>query len=509
MNDVTIARGRWLVTGGGPDDPTFSNAAVAMADGRIREIGDWAEIRARYPGAPTIGSDRQAIMPGMINGHHHSHGVSGLQQGIEDQLLEPWILSLRRARATDPYLDTLISAARLLRTGVTAVVDVHSGRGPVQDYAAAMGRALSAYAESGIRVAFAAGVRDQSYLVAGGDDEFLAGLPAEVRPFAEQELPVPGAMTHDEYFATIDRYWETYRDHDRVDVWFGPPGPQWVSDGFWRRIAEQAEVYDTGIQTHVAESIYEKLHGPRDYGMPTVPHLRELGVLGPRFSIAHGVWLTESEIAVLAETGTTISHNPSSNLRLRAGIAPLNALLESGATLALGMDGTTLDDDEDMFAEMRLALRLNRTPQLGTAAPSPARILEMATAGGARLLRKDAELGRLAPGYAADMVLIDLERVTWPWVAPEVDPRDILLLRAKAGDVDTVLIGGEIVLRDGRPTRFDLAEAGRSLADKLAKTPHPAEEAARIAALTPHVEAYYGGWEMPDLDPFVRYNSKS
>ena len=270
----------------------------------------------------------------------------------------------------------------------------------------------------------------------------------------------------------------------------------------------QAEVYDTGIQTHVAESVYEKLHGPRDYGKPTMLHLRDLGVLSPRFSIAHGVWLTEAEIAVLAETGAAISHNPSSNLRLRVGIAPLNALLESGATVALGMDGTTLDDDEDMFAEMRVALRLNRTPRLGTPAPSPARILEMATAGGARLLRKDTELGRLAPGYAADLVLIDLERVTWPWVAPEVDPRDLLLLRAKAGDVDTVLIGGEIVLKGGRPTRFDVAEAGRSLADKLAKSPYPAEAAALVAALSPHVEAYYSAWEMPEPLPFVAYNSR-
>jgi cytosine/adenosine deaminase-related metal-dependent hydrolase len=321
-------------------------------------------------------------------------------------------------------------------------------------------------------------------------------------------LPAANDLHEDDYFAVMDDIWRETRDHPRIDLWFGPPGPQWVSDVFMQRIAERAETYDVGIQTHVTESIYEKLHGPRFYGKDTLAHLRELGVLSPRFTIAHGVWLTEAEIEILAETGAAVSHNPSSNLRLRAGIAPLNALIEAGATLALGMDGTTINDDEDMFAEMRLALRLHRTPMLDGPAPSVAQIFEMATAGGAKLLRKETSLGRLAPGYAADLVLVDLERITWPWVAPEVDPRDLLVQRARAGDVDTVLIAGEVVLRDGQPTRFDAAEAGRELAARLAAEPYPEAAARLVEALLPRVEAYYRGWEMPELEPYSVYNSR-
>jgi len=469
MADALIVRGGTVVTGGGLDDPVLAGAAVLVEDGTIREVGDWPSIRNAHPEARVLGSDRFAVIPGLINAHHHSAGATALQHGIPDLLLECWLVALRGKRASDPYLDTLLSAARLLRSGVTTVVEVHSDTGTAESYAARARRALSAYDEAGIRVAFAAGFREQSLLVAGAgeDAKFLASLPADLRAEAEETLPGRDRITVDEYFGVIADLWREHENHPRIDLWFAPPGPQWVSDAFMERIAERAEAYDTGIQTHVEESFYEKLHGPRDYGRPTVLHLRELGVLGPRFSIAHGVWLSEPEIEALAETGAGVSHNPSSNLRLRAGIAPLNALLAAGVTTALGMDGTTLNDDEDMFTEMRLALRLHRTPMLGAPAPAPTAALRMATAGGARLLRREASLGRLAPGFAADMVLIDLDRVRWPWTAPEADPRALLAMRAKAEDVDTVLVGGEVVFRDGRPTRFDMDAAGRELFERL------------------------------------------
>ena len=510
MSDQLLVRGRWVITGGAESDPLLSDASVVVSGDRIQDLGPWQDLRARHPDAKVIGSDQVAILPGLINAHHHSYGVSTLQQGVADQVLESWIVTLARLRPTDIYLNTLLSSARLLRSGVTSVVDVRGGRGTAEQYAGNVRRALQAYDEAGLRVAFAAGLSDQSHLVSGkGEDQrFLATLPTEARAYAKTILPTANDLREDDYFALMDEIWRETRDHPRIDLWFGPPGPQWVSDTFMQRIAERAEAYDTGIQTHVTESIYEKLHGPRFYGKDTLAHLRELGVLSPRFSIAHGVWLTEAEIGILAETGAAVSHNPSSNLRLRAGIAPLNALIEAGVTVALGMDGTSLNDDEDMFTEMRLALRLHRTPILGGPAPSVARIFEIATAGGAKLLRKEAALGRLAPGFAADLVLVDLERITWPWTAPEIDPRALVVLRARAGDVDTVLIAGEAVLEGGQPTRFDPAEAGKELAERLAATAYPRERAALVARLLPHLEAYYQAWEMPALTPYSVYNSR-
>jgi cytosine/adenosine deaminase-related metal-dependent hydrolase len=306
----------------------------------------------------------------------------------------------------------------------------------------------------------------------------------------------------------MDEAHEAYADNPRVDVWFGPPGPQWVSDGFMQRMAERAEALDTGIQTHVNESYYEKLHGLKFYGKPTVCHLRDLGVLSPRFSIAHGVWLTDAEITDLVETGAGVSHNPSSNLRLRAGIAPLNALLEAGVTTAMGMDGTTINDDEDMFAEMRLAMRLSRTPKLGMPAPDPARVFKAATAGGARLLRKETSLGQLKAGFAADVVIANSRPLTFPWVAPDVDARELALMKLSARDVETVLVAGEVVVSDGQPTRIDVEGAGRELAERLAAAPDRTEAARMIDVLKPHLNAWYMAWEVPEATPYITYNSR-
>ena len=511
MSETKLVRGRWIVTGGGDGDSVLNDAAIRVENATIVEVGDWESLRDRHPDATTLGSERFAIMPGMVNAHHHSNGVSALQQGIRDRLLESWLLSLSLGRRLAPRLATLLSAARLLRTGVTSVVDVHSDRGTAEAYAANAHEALAAYDDAGIRVAFAAGLMTQCFLVsgAGEDEKFLADLPDEgLRRFAARRLPPPGSLGEDDYFGIVDDLWRCHRGHDRIDVWYAPPGPQWVSDPFMQRIAEQAEARDTGVQTHVSESFYEMLHGPLCYGKPTIRHLFDLGVLGPRFSIAHGVWLTESEIELMAETGAAVSHNPSSNLRLRAGIAPLNAMLASGVTVALGMDGTTINDDEDYFDEMRLAMRLHRTPRFDGPAPEPAQVLQMATTGGARLLRKEGMLGAIVAGKAADLVLINLDRVVWPWVAPEADPRELLLMRASAGDVDTVLVGGEVVFRDGRPTRFDLEEVGREAAEMLCNQTFRSADAGMVERLRRHVEAYYLEWEMPDLAPWTVYNAR-
>ena len=502
-----LIRGRWVITSA--EEPVLNDGALLVEEGRIAARGTWSDLRAQFPEATAIGSDRMAVIPGLINAHHHSGAVTALQQGLPDMLLEPWILAHARLRPVDPYLNCLLSAGQLLRSGVTSVVEVQSGRGKTQAYASRVEDSLKAYAEAGIRVAFAPGVGDQSHLVHGKDQDaaFVAALPSDLQPLAESLLPASGDIDQSDYLGVIDDFWNRYRDHPTIDIWFGPPGPPWVSDHFMQAIAERAERYDTGIQTHLGESFYEKLHGPRDYGTTTLAHLRDLAVLGPRFSIAHGVWLTDADIEILAETGTAVSHNPSSNLRLRAGIAPLARLLEAGATVALGMDGTSLNDNEDPFTEMRLALRLQRDPRLQVKVPEPAQVFAMATQGGAKLLRKTGWLGCLSEGSAADLVLLDLERLTWPWTAEECDPLELLTLRATAADVAAVLVGGKAVVQDGQPTGFDAAEAGGELARKLAAEAYPAEAGATVEALLPHLEAFYRSWDVPILSPRIPYNS--
>lgn len=510
MDAPLLVCGRWVITGASGADPVLEDGAALVNGDRVREIGPRSELQARHPTARIMGGDAYAVLPGLVNAHHHSHGASHLQQSVADDLLESWLFALKRLRSSDVRLDTLISAARLLRSGVTTVVDVHSDRGTAAAFSAGVDRALRAYDESGMRVAFAAGYRAQSFLVAGAgeDRRFIEALPPSLQALAEAELPGAGSMTEDEYLGLMADHHGQWAAHPRIDVWLAPPGPQWVSDAFMQRIAHTAARLGTGIQTHVVESFYERLHGERSYGRPTLLHLEALGVLGPRVSIAHGTWLTEAEIEVMVRTGAAVSHNPSSNLRLRAGIAPFNALLDAGVTTGLGMDGTTLNDDEDMFTEMRLALHLQCSPQFGLPVPAPEDVFAAATAGGAKLLGKDRAIGRIAEGYRADLVLIAVDQITWPWVAPEVDPRALVLLRAQGRDVHTVLVNGEIVLENREPTRFDLSAVSRELADRLDSTAFPAQAVAAAEALRPRIESWYREWDVPALAPWTEYNSK-
>jgi 5-methylthioadenosine/S-adenosylhomocysteine deaminase len=161
-----------------------------------------------------------------------------------------------------------------------------------------------------------------------------------------------------------------------------------------------------------------------------------------------------------------------------------------------------------MFAEMRLALRLNRDPVSGEPAMSPADVLGLATLGGARLLRKEDRLGRLEAGYAADLVVVDLDRIAEPWAAPECDPLSLLILRADRRDVRSVMVAGEVVHRDGLPTRFDLVAAGAAFAEKMSAAPEPAADAEAVRLLLPHLRNWYRSWPVPKPDPYVIYNSR-
>ncbi len=508
-DNAMLVRAGWLVTGA--FDPVLRDSALHVLDGLITEVGSWRVLRERHPSLPVLGGPDDAVLPGLVNAHHHSNGVSSLQQGVEDDLLEPWLLALRALRPCDRRLATLLAAARQMRGGVTACVDVLSASGTSEQYARELDAALAAYDESGMRVGLAAGFRSTGFLVHGAHDDqrFLAALPAAERALAQRLLPACGDMDEADWLALTSERVTRWHAHARVATWFGPPGPQWVSDQLLQSIAERAVTLDTHVQTHAVESMYEALHGPRAWGRSTVEHLHQLGVLSPRFSIAHGTWLSELEIKRLADSGAALSHNPSSNLRLRAGIAPLPALLATGVTVGLGMDGNTLDDDEDIWAEMRLALRLNRSPRISDTVTTPAQVFAMATSGGAHLMGLAQRIGQLRPGYSADLLVLDTRRAFWPWIAPQADPLSLLVQRAKAGDVSCVLVQGEVVMRDGHPTRFDELAIAHELAEQLRRTPYPEEDARMARVLEPHLRAWYADYPPMVGEPWTQYNARN
>jgi cytosine/adenosine deaminase-related metal-dependent hydrolase len=277
------------------------------------------------------------------------------------------------------------------------------------------------------------------------------------------------------------------------------------------RVKEHAQKFGAGIHIHLLETMYQKIYAQRRTGGSAVRHLHDLGFLGPEVTLGHAVWLTEEDIGRLAETGTAVCHNASSNLRIPAGIAPINDLLARGVPLALGTDEAGLNDDRDMLQEMRLVLKLHRVPGHDQRAPTAAEVFRMATEGGAHTTGFGDRIGRIEPGRSADAVLINLRNVTEPYLDPLTPILDAVVHRARSIDVETVMIAGEVVMRERRFTRVDKDEVLRELAASLAVPLRPDEIRRRelTRELLPHVRQFYAGWQLGPGAPFYTRNQRN
>ena len=498
--------------GAGPDG-VLREGALYLQGGRIVDVGRQDRLRARYPQAEALGGRGRLAMPGLINAHSHGRGLSALQQGIPDDVLELWLVSLPLLKPLDPYWNILHSAAQLLRSGVTTVIHSHVGGGTFEAYRQGVERGIRAYEDAGMRVAFAMGLKEHHNLVFDDDEIFLSALDLPLRDRVRQELLGRPNIGADEYFRLFDELYARYQepDHPRTQLFLSPVGPQWCSDAFMRRVAERSAITGTGVHIHVSESVYEKWFGPREWGASVVEHLDNMGLLGPRLSLVHSVWLDEREIRHCATSGAVVVHNPSSNLRLHNGIAPLNPMLAAGVTVALGVDSTALDDDEDMLREMRLAMNLHQTPGVATITPDAYKILEMATRGGARAALLEDQIGTLEVGKRADVVLVNLERISRPYLDPSVDVVEALLARGRAEDVETVLIDGQVVLEEGQFPHLDQTEIGARQRE-AAQSGDPRREGALrdlLVELRPALVKFYQDWEKDvPLDPYYTLNSR-
>ena len=266
-----------------------------------------------------------------------------------------------------------------------------------------------------------------------------------------------------------------------------------------------------GLHMHLLETPYQQEYAQRRTGTTAVRHLADLGLLGPQLTIGHGVWLTEADIERVASTGTMVCHNASSNLRLRSGVAPLNPLLARGVRVALGLDEAGINDDRDMLQEMRLVLRLHRVPGMDDRVPTSAQVLQMATEYGAQTTGFADLIGTLEPGKAADLVLMPWHHLAYPYLDPAVSVIDAVVHRGKVSGVETVLVAGAPVLRDGQIVRVAKAAVLEELATAL-RQPLSLEEAHRrqlARDVFPHVQRFYDGWlDEQAREPFYRTSAR-
>jgi cytosine/adenosine deaminase-related metal-dependent hydrolase len=281
-----------------------------------------------------------------------------------------------------------------------------------------------------------------------------------------------------------------------------------------QRIRRTADEHDSApVQIHLVESPYQAIYGQRRYGKSIVAHLDELGFLGPATSGAHGVWVSANDRRLLADRGTVLVHNPSSNLVLFNGIAPLADLLDSGVQLGFGLDAAGLNDTQDYLTDLRLALFLQRRPGWDRRVVSPTDLLAMATHGGAAALGMGSSLGRLEPGCHADLVLINRSRLYGsPYVSPSAPADEVLLRRATAADVDHVMVAGRLVIEHGQAVGIDEEAIQRRVTASLEQIYEQLESADTLfEQLEPHLATFYRAWEAESFDqlqPNYQYNTR-
>jgi cytosine/adenosine deaminase-related metal-dependent hydrolase len=481
------------------------DAAVLVQQGVIRAIGPASDPATRHPDAVEVGGDDYWLIPGLVNAHTHGRGVLWFRMGALDDSLEPWLYALMTQPRLDPYLDTVYQNLRLIESGVTTALHSHYARDPSDP--TELDATLRAYVDSGLRVGFAVSLFTRNFL-SYDDARFIPQLPPEVRARVGRLLG-PGPVDSEPAFAEIRRLAEHHHRSGAagiVRVLHGPVGPQWVTPAELQRCYRDAEELDGGVHMHLLETPYQRAHALRAFGTPWTTELDRLAVLGPRVSVAHAVWADDDDIRCLAARGVTVCHNPSSNLRLKSGIAPVARMRAAGVRVALGGDNSILGGEEDFLAEMRLCANLQRQPGFEGAAPSPEEVLAMATVAGGAAAGFGDHLGRLRPGAAADLVLLRHTGMTRPWTAASLPAVAVLLHAGRARDVETVIVGGRVQYHAGRHRQFDKAAIEAQLQGQLAD---PARApAAEVVALYGDLVSYRSQFEgVLFTDPaHYRYN---
>jgi len=423
------------------------SADILIKDDTIAEVG--TPGLDAPDGAITIDASDRLITPGLVNAHTHGHG--GLGKGLGDkwslELLlnaSPWMSG--GYTLEDKKTAASLNAAEMVLKGCTAAYDMYfEFPTPSIEGIAVIGEA---YSEIGVRVILAPMMADTTLYRA------IPGLLEAIPERQRQHVEKITAATHEEHLsvcASLLKNWPFERDLVRPAL--GPTIPLHCSDDFIRGCRDLANDYEVGVQMHLAESKVQAIAGIKQYGKTLTAHLDDLGLLSPRFTGAHGIWLDDEDIKRLSDQGATIAHNPGSNLRLGSGIAPARQMLESQVGLGIGTDGSASADNQNMFEAMRLAAFVSRI-----VTPDPAdwlgtwEVLELATSGGANVLGMAQKIGRVASGFKADMIFLNLDNINF---VPLNDAANQIVNCEDSSAVDSVMIGGRMVLSGREFTSFD------------------------------------------------------
>lgn len=405
-----------------------------------------------------IDAGGMALIPGLINAHTHGHGA--LSKGVGDR----WTLELLLNAGSwiggsrtdeDRYLSTLLNAVEMLKKGCTACFDLSLAVPfPTRD---GLGAAARAYMDAGMRAVVAPMIGDiHFYRAVPG---LFDSAPQNVRSEMERYAAPDGAALL-ATLAEIAADWPF--PSDRVRFGMAPTIPITSSDEFLVGCHRIAREHGLVFQTHLAESRMQAAIASQRYGRSLATHVCGLGIVDPNFSGAHGVWLDRDDMALLADRGASIAHNPGSNLRLGSGIADACAMVASGVAVGIGTDGGASSDNQNMFEATRLACNLSRVQgRLPEQWLGSGHAIDLATTGSARVMGFHDLIGKIEPGYKADLVFLDLTNINF---VPLNDLDNQIVHVEEGSSVKSVMVGGKVVVESGRILTVDFDDLVRRAA---------------------------------------------
>jgi 5-methylthioadenosine/S-adenosylhomocysteine deaminase len=423
MKGLLIRNGA-LITVNDQND-TFERGYVLIEGDRISALGEGQppDEVIRKAGE-VIDAAGLLVMPGMVNGHVHLQQT--LVRGMsDDEGVLPWVFNVAfpvymNMSDEEIYLAELIGLVENLRGGATAVTNNLT----VRASATAFDACLRAGKDSGMRYKLARGFNER-------------GVPDAL---IERQQDILDDMTR-----LVETYHNSEKGRLRVD--FNPHSPALVTGDTLMRAYEMTQQWGNGIHLHTAESVPEITDFSAEHGLRQVEWLHSMGILGPHFQLAHSVHLDAHEIELVAETGACIVHNPVSNAFTGAGIAPVQALHRAGATVALGTDGQAVANGREMLDVLAWAGNMQKAAEMDMVGLGADDVLQMACRNGAKAFGLPDEIGALMVGRKADIILIDLNKSRL--TRPAKNLPSLIVNFARAGDVDTAIVDGRVLLRSG------------------------------------------------------------
>jgi 5-methylthioadenosine/S-adenosylhomocysteine deaminase len=424
MKADLILSGDALLTMNGQLD-VIEGGALAIAGQKILQVGPRPTLLEQFPDAATRHMAQCVLMPGLINAHAHS----GMLRGTAEHLpVWEWLTQHINPMHKVINADEARAASRLcygesLLGGTTTIVDMWRFMAGSCEAASSMGNRL-------VAVPYVGAHRDYDYFESLDDNEAL-----------------------------LDS-WQGGAD-GRVSVWVGLEHPFYTDEAGWKRAVDMANRYKCPINTHCSEAQIEVAEFQKRYGKPPMMALDDFGFFDtPLALIAHGVWLSEEEIALLATRRAAVSHNPISNMKLASGIASVEALRAAGVPVGLGTDGEKENNNFDMFEELKAASLLAKLKHHDAGALDSWQALRLGTIEGARAIGMEASIGSLEPGKQADVIAIakDTPRMT-PFFAdgPYFNLQHNLVHAVRGSDVRMTMVAGQVVAQDGRLMNDDMA----------------------------------------------------